>query len=599
MSNKSAKYNKTPKIDMEMIRKYYNSNLERTYIRPRKYEDIPLQCFIYWQDAKLPKAMTENIVKLIKDHPSIRFHIFHKEQCKPFIEKHFPKEVAIVYDELIPDSYKRDLWMYCVLYINGGIYLHPKYECVNNFRLHAICNNEYVVLERPDYWEKNTIGLHTGLLIVNAKNEFIHRCIYAIVENVTHSYYGFNMHSPTGSGTLGKSYFTHAKSSYGTIQLFRHREHNHIYLQKHCILKEYNEYQNELNDLGRVPKQLLWRKSRIYHRDLNTEIIAPPDMIIYTKIQQGTVGNNTNVRLLCVYHIGNYDVFEKMKKYIDVVLEGNGVEYDLDFQINVVKEIDNENLRAILNYLPNATIYHSFNHGFDIASFIYILNEAKQNNWDYDYVLKIHTKSCDTTRDNILHPLLSTTEALTNALSKFKTSNIGMVVSKCSYCNDLERNADINIHYIKQLLKQYFNCDKYYTVPFAAGTMFLMKYSLLRDTFYPFDLSVIYNSFHNKNTFDYHWYYVTNFPIVKHLPLSYQSLYTHYFQEGRIKGFSRNILHALENPYDTSVIMRDGMLEHAYERFFAYIVYYFGYQLETVDLPLKNVHTIDNLHLFH
>ena len=47
---------------------------------------------------------------------------FNDLQCRNFIEKHFDNSVLKAYDSLIPTAYKADLWRYCVLYINGGIY---------------------------------------------------------------------------------------------------------------------------------------------------------------------------------------------------------------------------------------------------------------------------------------------------------------------------------------------------------------------------------------------------------------------------------------------------------------------------------------------
>ena len=48
-----------------------------------------------------------------------------------FIKSHFSKRVLYAYDKLIPGAFKADLWRYCIIYINGGIYIDIKYECLH------------------------------------------------------------------------------------------------------------------------------------------------------------------------------------------------------------------------------------------------------------------------------------------------------------------------------------------------------------------------------------------------------------------------------------------------------------------------------------
>ena len=186
---------------------YYNSHMNRDFTPSIKNENIPLNCFMCWNDKNMPPFMKQNVISLIKYNSAIRFHIYHELQGRSFIEKHFSERVLFAYDTLIPYSYKRDLWKYCVLYIRGGMYLDIKYNCVNGFQLQTLCSDEYVVLDRPGNWEPGTYGIHTGLIIVKPQNEIMNKCIDTIVENVTQKIYGWDNSYPTGAGLLGKIYF--------------------------------------------------------------------------------------------------------------------------------------------------------------------------------------------------------------------------------------------------------------------------------------------------------------------------------------------------------------------------------------------------------
>ena len=120
-------------------------------------------------------------------------------------------DILEAYNSLIPCSYKSDLWRFCVLYKNGGIYMDIKYKCVNNFKLIALTEKEYFVKDRP-------INMtYTALIVVKPENPIMLKCINQIVDNVKHKYYGKNALEPTGPGLLGR-YFT--KPDFETMELY-------------------------------------------------------------------------------------------------------------------------------------------------------------------------------------------------------------------------------------------------------------------------------------------------------------------------------------------------------------------------------------------
>lgn len=65
----------------------------------------------------------------IQDHIDIScrmlgatLHYFDDRDCRRHIETHFDSSVLKAYDSLIPTAFKADLWRFCILYTNGGIY---------------------------------------------------------------------------------------------------------------------------------------------------------------------------------------------------------------------------------------------------------------------------------------------------------------------------------------------------------------------------------------------------------------------------------------------------------------------------------------------
>ena len=106
---------------------------------------IPLNIFQTWHTKNLPPLMRNAVNRIKALNPRFKHALYDDVDCREFIKTNFPVNVLNAYDGLIPGAYKADLWRYCILYINGGIYLDIKYNCTNNFKLIALTEKEYFV----------------------------------------------------------------------------------------------------------------------------------------------------------------------------------------------------------------------------------------------------------------------------------------------------------------------------------------------------------------------------------------------------------------------------------------------------------------------
>lgn len=162
---------------------------------------IPLIFYTCWHTKDLPPLMKENYNLLVEQNPEFTHHLYDEDDCRNFIKNNFDDDVLHAYNSLIPCSYKSDLWRYCVLYKNGGIYMDIKYKCANNFKLIALTESEYFVRDRPTHMT------YTALIVVKPENQIMLKCINQIVKNVKDKFYGSSCLSPTGPGLLG-SFFS-------------------------------------------------------------------------------------------------------------------------------------------------------------------------------------------------------------------------------------------------------------------------------------------------------------------------------------------------------------------------------------------------------
>ena len=108
---------------------------------------IPRHVYTCWHTKDLPPLMQQNYNHIVRNNPEMQVHLYDETECRSFIETHFHKDVVEAYDTLVPCSYKSDLWRFCVLYIQGGIYVDIKYKDSaypkywnSHYRIEAVVN---------------------------------------------------------------------------------------------------------------------------------------------------------------------------------------------------------------------------------------------------------------------------------------------------------------------------------------------------------------------------------------------------------------------------------------------------------------------------
>lgn len=205
-------------LDVAALITYINSKITPTeqYIQRTNIvidNEIPYNIYMIWHSSELPPIMKTYVDNTIATNREFNFFIYNVDDCRNFIGEKFDTDVLNAFDSLVPMAYKADLWRYCILYINGGIYLDIKFAPVNGFKFIHLMDKERFPLERvSDYWDNGTFGMYNGFLIAKPGNQILLDCINDIVTNVKEHNYCYNDLYPTGPGLLGLNYFKHNKS---------------------------------------------------------------------------------------------------------------------------------------------------------------------------------------------------------------------------------------------------------------------------------------------------------------------------------------------------------------------------------------------------
>ena len=225
---------------------------------------IPLKIYQTWKTTDLPEKMKENIERLKSKNPDFEYHLFDDDDCREFIKEHFEEEVLNAYNKLIPGAYKADLWRYCILYINGGVYLDIKYSNVGDFNLITLTDNEYFVIDIP----KSGSGVYNAFMICKPGNKILLEAINRIVKNVDNEYYGESALYPTGPMLLIKCFSSEdiENMENNGLRICRHNDNTSVCLHGEPILTVYDEYyKTDVNKNGQESYWKIWGDRRIYY----------------------------------------------------------------------------------------------------------------------------------------------------------------------------------------------------------------------------------------------------------------------------------------------------------------------------------------------
>lgn len=196
-------------------------------------------------------------------------------------------------------------------------------------------------------------------------------------------------------------------------------------------------------------------------------------------------------RLLVHMHVFHVRCYPELKECLNNL---NGLNYDLYVSFS---EDHPEIQEDIKNFKSDAVIFKCPNRGYDVAPFLYVLDQVNLD--DYDLVIKLHTKrdmeskltyaSCNLSKWRWRYKLLSFLKIKSNldkTLNAFlEHDDLGMVGN-----HELILKEDIHTNLVQKqkiyslasnYMDKYVNIEKYPANKcyFIAGTMFIARAKLL------------------------------------------------------------------------------------------------------------------------
>lgn len=227
------------------------------------YNIIPNNIYQAWSNRSImPPSIIESTNNIKINNPEFNYYLYDEYECREFINKNFSDEIKEVYDILAPSAYKTDMWRYCILYLNGGIYLDSKFCVLNNFKLINLLKHEIFCQEIKDV-ENNVLSVYNGIIITKPKNDILYQCILQICENVKNNFYGNSSLDPTGP-VMMKQFISDQILLDSDLKFLT--SDNAILYQDFPILKIHENYRYEMSQIASTSWHYTryWNERKIY-----------------------------------------------------------------------------------------------------------------------------------------------------------------------------------------------------------------------------------------------------------------------------------------------------------------------------------------------
>ena len=168
--------------------------------------NIPKQIIQVWLQGPVSDKIKNNLLLL---NPSYKYYFFTEKECLKYIETHFPSQIVDTFHNLKKPAHKSDLFRYCFLYREGGIYIDVDLE----FKVpcdYIISNANSSFISAIGAHSNHNFGECTnGLIFTEPSNDIFLHLINFIIRNQNPTDYGLyvkDLYNKLSPKTPYKSY---------------------------------------------------------------------------------------------------------------------------------------------------------------------------------------------------------------------------------------------------------------------------------------------------------------------------------------------------------------------------------------------------------
>jgi lipopolysaccharide biosynthesis protein len=201
-----------------------------------------------------------------------------------------------------------------------------------------------------------------------------------------------------------------------------------------------------------------------------------------------------------VLHLYYTDLWEEFKSKL--------LDLDVDFDLYISLTNGNNNIEGdVKNSFPNAKIFWFDNKGMDIGPFFSILKYFIENDLNYKYLIKLHTKKSIKSigeekginwRIGLVNSLIGSSEIFKKNISSFEDDkNINIGGNPNYFYRDSNLDWLRDELYNLKMIKDLHNSSDFDDMLIVSGTMFMVRYKVYREFFKISDIDRILSQLTN------------------------------------------------------------------------------------------------------
>ena len=167
---------------------------------------IPKHMMQTWEHKQLNPQFQEIVDTWKKHNPEYQFGLLDSNDREQFIQKHFEQDVVSAYQLIIPGAYKSDLFRYCYLWVEGGVYADIDTLCMGKLDDFLVPEVDFVVpIDLNSSPHEGTHNLSCGFFASVPRHPILMWAIQKIVFNVKNNIVPSSKLDFSGPGVLGRA----------------------------------------------------------------------------------------------------------------------------------------------------------------------------------------------------------------------------------------------------------------------------------------------------------------------------------------------------------------------------------------------------------
>ena len=183
------------KVLVKATRSYIPTTLAETV------QKIPRVIIQTNEKDKVPLNMERSNATIISKNPEYNYIYFNNKRARQYLVDNFPGSTVAAYDKLKPGAYKADVFRYCYLYKNGGVYIDTGMIAVASLDTVIKAEDEFISPE-----DNGTGGLYNAFICCSPQHPIIKAALDETLKNIEEENYGKEPLDITGPTVFAKAF---------------------------------------------------------------------------------------------------------------------------------------------------------------------------------------------------------------------------------------------------------------------------------------------------------------------------------------------------------------------------------------------------------